>query len=166
MANDRDFKRGEVYYVKFIKHEGENGRTPVIFGGHRAVVLFDSDFPSETVTVIPISSSEDENGNKKTVQAHFVELNKKEYQEAGFPYSNAIVKDSMIKTDQVTTVDRGILESLKGDILPRDMIELDVKLIDTLGLKDTLNTIMRKKVLEILSDYGIEVEEDDSERSE
>lgn len=148
----KNFNRGEIYYCELLNTKDE---TDVLYGGHRVLVLFDSDFPNNTVTVLPITSRRDKDGKLKHLPEHYVELIKEEYIQAGFPYKNAIQHDSMIKTDQITTVDRSDLESKKGAILPRDEIEMDVKMITTLGLKNTLNTLLERKVIEILEAKGV-----------
>lgn len=129
------------------------------------VVLFDSLFPNKTVTVVPITSAINPDGSKRRNEAHYVPLKVEEYISAGEPYNKTIQHDSRIISDQVTTIDRSDLESKKGHILPEDLVFLDLQMIVTLGLQDTINTVLQRKVHEFLQQQGVEQKDIKSDKT-
>jgi uncharacterized protein YifN (PemK superfamily) len=153
-SNERNFKRGEVYFATLPEEPQINDEPSYVMNGsHRVVVLFNSDYPQRQVTVIPITSLYKPDGTKKFfLEDNYVLLDKDEYAQEKGPYKALIDKPSFIKTDQITTITRNQLERYMGEILPRDLMELDLKLVVTLGLKDTVNRILQEKVVEILEE--------------
>lgn len=158
--DERDFKRGEVYFVDFGRETVRSGQTPrLIQGSHRVVVLFDSVFPRKTVAVVPISSLEDQAGNSKDTISSDVILYKDEYINAEQPYANTVVRNSFIMTNQIRSVSRNKLERDVGKIIPKDMLKLDIQLISTLSLTNTVQQMIEEAVDERLAELGIEVVE-------
>lgn len=136
-----------------VQFEPENAKNLpdnsfLLKGKHRAVVLFDSTFPRKTVIVVPISSLYDNAGNKKFMISTDVEMLELEYTAAGAPHSGLISNDSFIMTNQIHSVSRTRLEDLKGDILPKDMTKLDLQLIQTIGLQNTITALIDIEVEE------------------
>ncbi len=88
---DRNFVRGEVYFVNLPSEpELEPDDSYVLEGEHRVIVLYDSDYPRNTVTILPISSLYDKEGNKKETISTDYELIKEEYDLAERPYNGTI----------------------------------------------------------------------------
>jgi mRNA-degrading endonuclease toxin of MazEF toxin-antitoxin module len=162
---ERSFKRGEVYMVDFSKEPrkfGEFSRT--IEGPHRAVVLFDSDFPRKTVVVVPISSLHKKDGTPKETISTDVILDPSEY--TGHTgddsiHNDTVKADCVIKTDQITTISRNYLERKKGQLLPKDILKVDIQLISVLSLQDIIEQMVAEEVASRLADLGIEVESTD-----
>ncbi|WP_133058647.1 hypothetical protein [Halalkalibacter urbisdiaboli] len=50
---------------------------------------------------------------------------------------------------------RSELQSRKGEILPEDMMFLDLQMIVTLGLQKTVNTVLEREVKRLLTSNGI-----------
>ncbi len=59
-----------------------------------------------------------------------------------------ISKDSYIMTNQIHSVSRSRLETCEGVILDKDMMKLDLQLIHTLGLQNTINALIELEVEE------------------
>ncbi|WP_430510745.1 type II toxin-antitoxin system PemK/MazF family toxin [Gottfriedia solisilvae] len=155
---NRDFKRGEVFVVDFPKEPNLGEPSRVIQGPHRAVVLYDSIFPRKTVVVIPISSLYDNTGQQRQTIHTDVLLNGDEYVNAEQPYKFTVVADSFIKTEQIKSVSRNLLESKKGKLLEKDMLKLDIQLLNTLGLNNTVALLIEEEVQRRLQ---AEVKEED-----
>lgn len=119
----------------------------VMHGEHRVVVLTDSEMEHKTVTVVPMTSLYDFDGNKKQLVETDVELLAEEYTTHGPPFEGTIKRDSFIRTDQVRTVSRHALERRVGTVHPRDMYELDVKLIMALNVYESVNQIIEEAVI-------------------
>lgn len=156
---NRSFKRGEVFMVDFPV-EPELGGEPsrLLEGPHRVVVLYDSTYPRKTVVVVPITSLYDDAGNRKPLILSDVVLYKQDYDNAAEPYNGTIKKDSFIKTNQVRSISRNYLEGKKGELLPKDMLKLDMALISTLGLQDTVRTLIEKALQDQIAQKASEEE--------
>jgi len=152
--DDREFVRGQVFFVDFRSETPMTGRpSRLIRGPHRAVVLFESTHPRNTVVVVPISSLYDESGERKETISSDVELKSAEYPDA------FITEDSFIMTNQITSVTRSRLERKVGEIKPKDMIKLDIQLISTLRLNETIQGMIEMEVSRGLENIGIVQEE-------
>jgi mRNA-degrading endonuclease toxin of MazEF toxin-antitoxin module len=153
--DQRDFKRGQVFFVDFEPESHVDGKPSRLLGGpHRAVVLFDSTFPRNTVVVLPISSLVDANGKRRMTIGTDVLLNSNEYTQAGQAYANTIRHDSFIMTNQIRSISRSRLMNQTGEILPKDMIKLDIQLIPTLGLQGTVQQMIEAAIEEKLQEIG------------
>ena len=53
-------------------------------------------------------------------------------------------------------ISRAKLEDQYGELMPIDMASLDIQLISTLGLQNTVNQFVQDKVAEKLAELGIE----------
>jgi mRNA-degrading endonuclease toxin of MazEF toxin-antitoxin module len=163
--DQRDFKRGQVFFVDFESENHINGKPSRLLGGpHRAVVLFDSTFPRNTVVVLPISSLFDTNGIQRRLIGTDVLLKSNEYTQAGQTYANTIHHDSFIITNQIRSITRSRLQNQTGEILPKDMLKLDIQLIPTLGLQSTVQQMIEAAVDNKLQEIGFY--ESDSEEEE
>lgn len=143
----RKFTRGEVFFVD-LPEEPKVDPDPsrVMKGDHRCVVLFDSTFPRKTVTILPITSLYDASGKQKDVISTDLVLKLSDYQNADSTYNKAITKDSLIRTEQIRTISRHLLERKTGNLLPKDMLKLDMLLIDSLQLQSTVSKIVQHEV--------------------
>lgn len=143
----REFQRGEVFYVD-LPGEPEVPPDPsrVMEGKHRCVVLFDSAFPRKTVTILPITSLHDAEGNRKHTVVTDLILKSSDYAEADHTYKNTITRDSFIRTEQIRAVSRHLLENKVGQLLPDDLLKLDVYLIASLQLHNTVNKLIELEV--------------------
>jgi len=56
--------------------------------------------------------------------------------------------DSFVKMDQIRSVTRHYLERKVGEILPEDMIRLDLRLIASLNLQGTVNKLIEAALAE------------------
>jgi mRNA-degrading endonuclease toxin of MazEF toxin-antitoxin module len=144
--------------MAYLDKEGKLGQesTHRIYGPHRVVVLYDSAFPRKTVLVVPITSQFDSKGNSKRMIPTDVPLEASVYHDAGFTYSGTIEADSYIKTEQIMAISRAKLEDKYGELMPIDMASLDIQLISTLRLQNTVNQFVQDKVAEKLAELGIE----------
>jgi len=151
-SNQRSFKRGEIFNVDFGGEKKKIKRDScVISGTHRAIVLFDSEFPRNTVVVLPITSLFNKKGiRKKTIMTDVI-LKKKEY-------IGQLSKDSFVMTNQVQSVTRNRLEDKKGELTPIDMFKVDLQLIETLSLKETIQNLVEEQVEKRLVELGYNVE--------
>ncbi|MGK5511924.1 type II toxin-antitoxin system PemK/MazF family toxin [Brevibacillus formosus] len=146
-TQQRKFTRGEVYFVNLPSEpQVEPDPSRIMAGAHRCVVLFDSAFPRKTVTIVPITSLNKENGESKRVYSTDLILKASDYQQANDTYKKTIVKDSLIRTEQIRSVSRHLLENKTGEILPQDMLRLDLRLIGSLQLQDTVNRLIEAEV--------------------
>ncbi|WP_424765707.1 type II toxin-antitoxin system PemK/MazF family toxin [Paenibacillus sp. sgz302251] len=157
----REFERGQVFFVNFNDEASNNNRpSRLLRGPHRVVVLFCSTFPRNTVAVVPISSLYEADGvTLKDAISSDVILKSKEYDESVSPYNGTIAKDSFIMTNQIRSVTRSRLERQVGEILPKDMIKLDIQLIETLSLSDTVQQMIETEVEKRLAEMGYVSEE-------
>lgn len=149
----RFFQRGEVYYVDFPEEPQKGSEeSKLIKGKHRAVVMMDSAFPRRTVIVIPITSLYTPDGKKKELIHTDVVLKARKYASAGPEYSRVIKRDSFVMTNQIRSVSRNYLEDKLGEILPDDMLKIELQLIRVLELENTIEALVMKKLAEILRD--------------
>ncbi|WHF25371.1 type II toxin-antitoxin system PemK/MazF family toxin [Bacillus altitudinis] len=165
---NRKFIRGEVYNVNFPK-EPKFGKedSRMLEGVHRAIVLFDSTFPRKTVVVLPITSLYlDKTTTKNTISSDVV-LKRLEY--TGLTgkeqiHNNTITRDSFVMTNQIRSISRNHLQQFKGKILDKDMIKIDLQLINVLSLQETIEEIIEQRVeerlLEIVEQQEIENKQD------
>ncbi|UFJ41359.1 type II toxin-antitoxin system PemK/MazF family toxin [Brevibacillus humidisoli] len=143
----RTFKRGEVFFVDLpAEPPVEPDPSRILRGSHRCVVLFDSDFPRKTVTILPITSLYNQEGEKKETTRTDLILSAKDYAAADNTYRGTIVKDSFIKTEQIRSISRHLLERKVGELLPEDMISLDLLLISSLQLQKTISQLIEYEV--------------------
>lgn len=155
--DNREFERGQVFFVDFANERPIPGRdSRLIRGPHRVVVLFPSSFPRNTVVVVPISSLYDSSNNKKQTISSDVELYARDYP------NGLISEDSFIMTNQITSVTRSRLERCIGNITPKDMVKLDIQLISTLSLNDTIQAMIEQEVNNRLSELGVIVEDEEA----
>ena len=144
---NRTFKRGEVYFVNLPEEpQLDPNDSYVLRGEHRVVVLFDSEYPRNTVTILPISSLHDSSGNRKETIATDYILSFEDYEGAEPPYHGTIKRDSFIKMDQIRSISRHYLERCVGELLPDDLILIDLRLIASLQLQDTVNTLIESEI--------------------
>ncbi|WP_255233952.1 type II toxin-antitoxin system PemK/MazF family toxin [Bacillus altitudinis] len=165
---NRSFLRGEVYYVNFPR-EPKLGKesSRMMEGPHRAVVLFDSTFPRKTVVVLPITSLySDKNTTRDTISSDVI-LKRLEYTNLNGNdeiYNGTITRDSFILVNQIRSVSRNYLERHVGKILDKDMIKVDLQLINVLSLQETIEEIIEQRVeerlLEIVEQQDIENKQD------
>ncbi|MGG4456863.1 type II toxin-antitoxin system PemK/MazF family toxin [Brevibacillus porteri] len=146
-TQQRKFTRGEVFFVNLpAEPQVEPDPSRVMNGPHRCVVLFDSAFPRKTVTILPISSLYKENGEQKKTIATDLTLKASDYEQAGSTYKNTITKDSFIRTEQIRSVSRHLLENKVGELRPDDMMKLDIYLIASLQLQNTVNMLIEAEI--------------------
>lgn len=146
---ERSFVRGEVYFVNLPKEPAlEPDDSYVLNGEHRVIVLFDSEYPRNTVTILPISSLYDNMGNKKETIVTDCLLSLEEYEDCDQPYKGTIKKDSFVKMEQIRSISRQYLERNVGKITPEDMILIDLRLITSLQLQDTISMLIESKIQE------------------
>lgn len=143
----REFERGQVFYAD-LESEPQDSKKPsrILNGTHRVVVLFSSTFPRNTVAVVPVSSLYEIDGTKKETISSDVELVAETYKSESDQYNKTIKKDSFIMTNQIRSVTRSRLRDQLGEVLPKDMIKLDLQLIHTLSLGDTIQQIIETEV--------------------
>ncbi|GCL71810.1 hypothetical protein PN4B1_17150 [Paenibacillus naphthalenovorans] len=159
----RTFVRGEVYFVNLPPEPAlDPDSSYVLEGDHRVIVLFDSEYPRKTVTILPISSLYDEHGMKKETIATDFELSYADYEAAGWPYKGTIKRDSYVKMEQIRSISRHYLERRVGEILPEDMLLIDLRLIASLQLQDTVSKLVEAEVQKRLSKL---LSEDESEEA-
>ena len=60
--------------------------------------------------------------------------------------TETIIKDSLIRTEQIRAISRHLLERKVGELLPEDMISLDLLLISTLQLQKTISQLIEYEV--------------------
>ncbi|MFS0855132.1 type II toxin-antitoxin system PemK/MazF family toxin [Paenibacillus taichungensis] len=159
----RTFKRAEVYFVNLPEEPLlDPDASFVMSGDHRVVVLYDSEYPRNTVTVLPITSLYDANGiQKTTIPTDFV-MKHADYENSQRPYRGTIRGDSCIRMDQIRSISRHYLERCVGEVLPEDMILIDLRLITSLQLQETVSLLVESKVQEILGESGYTDEQEDS----
>lgn len=146
-TQDREFHRGEVFFVDLPEEPVvEPDPARVMKGPHRCVVLFSSLFPRKTVTVVPITSLYKENGEQKETIATDVILHAADYEQADSTYKGTISQDSFIRTEQIRTVSRHLLERKVGKLLPEDELKMDLRLIASLQLQDTVNMLIQVEI--------------------
>ncbi|MBW5471596.1 hypothetical protein GPJ61_27805 [Brevibacillus formosus] len=146
-TQQRSFTRGEVFFVNLpTEPKVDPDPSHVMAGDHRCVVLFDSTFPRKTVTILPITSLFNQKGEQKKTIASDVILKASDYEQAGTTYKNTIVKDSLIRTEQIRSVSRHLLERKIGELHPDDMIRLDINLITSLKLQNTVNMLIEAEI--------------------
>lgn len=146
-TQQRKFQRGEVFNV-MLPNEPTVPPDPsrVMYGKHRCVVLFDSKFPRKTVTILPITSLYNRDGERKKTYTSDLILDSSEYKQSGPTYKNTIIKDSFIRTEQIRAISRHLLEDKVGELLPKDMTRLDITLISSLNLQKTINQLIEIEV--------------------
>lgn len=110
-------------------------------GPNRSVVLFDTAFPRKTVTILPISSL-----IQKKTNVTDLTLKASDNEQAGSTYKNTITKDSFIRTEQIRSVSRHLLENKVGELRPDDMMKLDIYLIASLQLQNTVNMLIEAEI--------------------
>lgn len=153
--DERSFERGQVFFVRFDGERHIDGRpSRVLRGDHRAVVLFNSTFPRNTVVVLPISSLCEPDGTEKQTISSDVILDADNYR-------GMIREDSFIMTNQIQSVTRNRLERHVGEINELDMIKVDLQLISTLNLEETIQGIVESEVDRRIEELGYVLEEDE-----
>lgn len=163
------FKRGDVFYCELAKEPTQPSY--VMEGPHRVVVLTDSIFPKIngpisdtlslpqpkfkrfTVPVLPITSLHDDEGQEKKKIPTDLVLYYQDYAAAGPPYNTTITKDSLIRTEQIISISRNRLERKVGALLPEDLKTLDLLLLLTLKLEDTVQQMIDRAVNKALAPY-------------
>ncbi|MFM9280899.1 type II toxin-antitoxin system PemK/MazF family toxin [Paenibacillus jiagnxiensis] len=144
-----EFERGDVFgaYVPPIKDSIESPRPSYILEGyHKFVMMHDSsdrDLPGKSVVAIPITSLD--KGTSR-VPPSYVELDKDRH-----PFLN---HDSYISTHQPISLSRQWLgEVSAGKIHPDKMLEVDLQMIRTVGLEQTLHGLIAHKLKEQLQEF-------------
>lgn len=130
-----NFKRGDIILVNF--HGEPTDPTFVIKGQRPAVVIQDPETPGRTVTVAPITDLHKANGTKKRTTYTNVVLFKSNYP------NDTIVKDSMIKLEQLQTISRSQLGKKLGEVNEKDKLRLDISLIASLGLQERVEELIQ-----------------------
>ncbi|MFI2858788.1 type II toxin-antitoxin system PemK/MazF family toxin [Paenibacillus sp. JSM ZJ436] len=152
-SDNRNFQRGEVFFVHFSGEHPLAGRpSRILRGDHRAVVMFDSTFPRNTVVVIPISSLYESSGEQKITISSDVIIRAADY-------PGMIDRDSFIMVNQIQSVTRSRLERLVGIVNPKDLTKIDIQLISTLSLSETIQQIIEHEVIKRLEELGVLEEE-------
>lgn len=137
---EKTFKRGDVFnaYVPKLK---ESPRSPlpsyILEGSHNFVVLSDSNdptLPRKSVMVAPITSLNTA-VNRNNVKPSYVPLEKNTH-----PFLD---HDSYISTHQSFPISRNWLGEVPvGKIEPEKMSEVDLQMLRTLGLENTVSKIV------------------------
>lgn len=136
------FKRGYIikgYIPKQDVREGTDTPPPsfILHGEHKFIVLHDSDFADinpNVALVVPITTADAEKRKAvkegRTILASYVPLLKEDY-----PFLD---HDSYVSTGQVCPVNRKWLESYVDLIRPEKMAEIDIQVIQNIGLMETV----------------------------
>lgn len=136
------FSKGDIIYFKF-----EPSYLPAqhpqytIIGPHYAVVLFDGGPERKIITLAPISSLNDNNGDKKSLRNWDMELN--DYEKYG------LSNESYIIMDQIHTVDRDgiVLQKTKIPLDTKtDIPKLNICLVIVMELFEAVNKLASEKM--------------------
>lgn len=130
-----NFKRGDVVLVNF--HGEPTDPTFIIKGQRPAVIIQEPETPGRTVTVAPITDLHRADGTKKRTTYTNVPLYKQDYT------TDTIVKDSMVKLEQLQTISRNYIGQKLGEINEKDKAKLDIALIASLGLQERVEELIR-----------------------
>jgi hypothetical protein len=146
------FERGFVIKGYIPKQEVKvGGNTPppsfILQGQHNLIVLHDSDFADinpKSALVVPITTAQAEKDRAakegRSIIFSYVPLLKADY-----PFLD---HDSYVSTGQVCPVNRDWLESYVDLIKPEKMTEIDIQVIQNVGLMGTV-TQMAEHIYEI-----------------
>lgn len=135
--DERSFKRGDIFEVDFPSGRGSF----VMQGKHMAVVLYNCTFPRRTVVAAPITSLYNRNGVKKTTIDTDIELpDTEEY----------LIKDSIVKIEQLTCVDRKALGEYKGTMSDVYLMEVSLSTMELLELEDVIEAMVQERLQSIL----------------
>jgi hypothetical protein len=136
MLEQKQFKRGDIFYVNIPKLDYKHLPRPsfILEGKHMYVVLHDSDhcgYSQNQVVVVPISEVKSAKSSGNILPSH-IPLKKDSY--------DFIKKDCYICTHQPIPINRAWLlgKSSKGSLKKRHIKKMDLGLIHSLGLLDTL----------------------------
>lgn len=148
-----EFQKGDI-----ILHNFNSSDTHVIRGQHMSVVLHSSEMPNNTVTICPISSLYDKQGNEKHIEPYHLVLKSSDY-----PCLNI---DSFVKTDQIITVDRVRITDVRrpSSLTPIELIGLDLKIITLYEMATSITDLVDNKVIaeivNVLKDIDEELKEE------
>ena len=118
----RQLKRGTVYYAKLGKNIGseQNGYRPVL-----VVQNHTANFSSPNVTIIPLTDALDNYGKPKRVLGTHVEIE-----------HPALKMKSLAKTEYIINISKSRLIDEVCNIGKDKMIEVDEKIILSLGIRN------------------------------
>lgn len=143
--SDSFFVKGDIIHFNFKDNYLPNQHPQyTIKGPHFAVVLFDGGAAKNTITVAPITSLYDNNGQKKKLYPWDLELDP--------PELYNLKKPSYIKVDQIHTVDRKSIELCEDKIpldLSRDIPKLETCLIVVFELFNAIDSIAKAKLRKV-----------------
>ncbi|MFB5678823.1 hypothetical protein [Paenibacillus terreus] len=144
-----EFERGDVFsaYVPPLKDSVESPRPSYILEGyHKFVMMHDSsdrDLPGKSVVALPITSLD---SLRNRVIPSYVDLDK-----ARHPFLD---HDSYISTHQPIPLSRHWLGEVPvGKIHPDKMLEVDLQMIRTVGLEQTVHALISHKLKEQLQEF-------------
>ncbi|MGX4583048.1 type II toxin-antitoxin system PemK/MazF family toxin [Paenibacillus chitinolyticus] len=136
MGEQKHFKRGDIFYVNIPKLDYKHLPRPsfILEGKHMYVVLHDSDhcgYSQNQVVVAPISEAKSAKLSGKILPSH-IPLKKDSYE--------FITKDCYICTHQPIPINRAWLlgKSPKGNLKKKHIKQMDIGIMHSLGLLDTL----------------------------
>jgi len=138
---DNFFVKGDIIHFNFKdNYLPDQHPQYTIKGPHFAVVLFDARSAKNTITIAPITSLYDDNGQKKSLYPWDMELDPPD------PYN--LEKPSYIKMDQIHTVDRNGIDLC--DKIPLDpqkeIPKLELCLISVFELFSAIDSITKTKL--------------------
>lgn len=137
--DNRNFKRGDIFEVDFPSGRGSY----VMEGKHMAVVLYNCTFPRRTIVAAPITSLYKGDGTKKKTIDTDIEL----------PETEAyLVKESIVKIEQLTCVDRKALGDFKGSMSEEYLMEVSLSTMELLELGEIVEVMVQEKVEAILGE--------------
>ncbi|MCD5032908.1 type II toxin-antitoxin system PemK/MazF family toxin [Enterococcus faecalis] len=128
----RNFMKGDIFMIEF-QQDGQY----TMSGSHRGVVLYDCVFPRNTVIVAPITSLYNGSGvRKKTISTDVILPESEDY----------LTKESIIKMEQLTCVDRKALGKKMGTLSPEFVLESSVAIVEVLQLESYIEAIVEHRL--------------------
>ncbi len=132
-CDDREFEKGDIFEVDFPGGRGQY----VIEGKHMAVALYSYEFPRRTVIVAPITSLHNGSGVRKvTIETDVILPDTESY----------LSKESYVKMEQLTCVDRSALGDYKGRMSELFLAEASLNMIELLELEDAVEALVRDRL--------------------
>ncbi|MGM1023153.1 MAG: type II toxin-antitoxin system PemK/MazF family toxin [Bacillota bacterium] len=147
----KEFKRGDVFNVYVPEMKGSVQSPPpsfVLHGNHSFVVLSDSNdraLPPKSIMAIPITSA-DTAVNSGKMKPSYVPIDKSTH-----PFLD---HDSYISTHQAMPLSRHWLGEVPiGKIDPSKMVEVDLQMVRTCGLQETVQKLISTQVNKQLESF-------------
>lgn len=146
------FERGDVFECFVPKMSGFTSKAPrpslILEGKHNVVMLHNSDdrsLPPRSALVAPITSATSA-VKKGNLTDSYVKIEKFNY-----PF---LVHDSYISTHQVFPINRSWISVVPvGKINPEDMLMLDIQLIRTQGLENTVHEMIKMSFQDKMKEF-------------